>query len=146
MAVPVRLAVSFRPAGKVMSLDYAGKAFALGDSTDFDFVPFLKQANINPVAYLDTLDVIHPELPEIPELLQPFEVSPLRRVEPLAFAKAKLNRIVAFFGRGLDLGDGARPSLDGGYRFRFTIVPEYLGHAQLPTDDSLKHFPLPFIT
>jgi hypothetical protein len=143
--MPVRLAVGFRPAGKVVPLDDAGKAFALGDSDDFDFVTFLKQADINPVAHLDSLNIIHLEFPQMPELLQPFEVSPLRRVEPLAFTKAKLNRIVAFFGCGLDLGNGAWSSLDGGYRLRFTIAPEYLGHAQLPTDDSLKHFHMPLI-
>ena len=52
----------------------------------------------------------------------------VRRLELPSLSKAKLDGVISFLSRSLNLDYGARASFNSGYCFRFAIIPKYLGH------------------
>jgi hypothetical protein len=72
--VAVGLAVGLGTSGEVMALNHAGKALALGNAGDINQVAFLKQANVNLIAYFDLFGIVKPELLEVAEAAQFFKV------------------------------------------------------------------------
>jgi len=124
----VRLSVGGLTAFEMMSLHYAGVAFAFRLSDNVDEIARLEQADIDFVADFDRGDIAGAELSKVPELAKLLNVARFSFGEFLCLAEANLDGIIAFIGGCFDLGYRARPGFDYRDSFSFTVFAKDLGH------------------
>jgi hypothetical protein len=110
------------PTGEVVTLHPTGESLTFGYADYIHHIPGLEHRHVDPLAYLGISEVVHPELPQMPQRGPSFQMTSLRLVDLLGLFIANLYRLVAVPLPGLYLSNHAGPSLNDANRLHHAIL------------------------
>src|SRR3989337_2345343 len=125
---------------KSMALNYSGKSFPFAQASDIHHISGLKKANVDPLPWFISFNLICPELFQMVKGARPrlFEMAGEGLVHPLIFFRKEpeLKGIITILFLRLLLNHRARTRFNNGDRNKGTVFQKDLCHPQLFSNES----------